>query len=87
MTDRKTNVYYLTRNTNCQGELSPSVEVWYEKPHRMRLNFDKGFVWFVGDINFVQGAYGSYSLETATRIFKTIPDTDIEMIKCEQYAQ
>jgi hypothetical protein len=75
--------YYLSRNTNCSGDLSPAITVWWQRPTRMKLaQFVKGYVWI--GIGEELGLYGDYSIDEATRCFKTIPGTDLELIVCEQ---
>lgn len=80
----KTVTYYLTRDSNCNGDLSPAINVWYLKPMRFKLpKFDKGYVW--GPLHAEHlGLYGAYTVERARLAFKTIPDTDLELVKCEQ---
>lgn len=82
----KVHTYYLSRDTNCQGELSPAVNVWYIKPIRRKLpKFDKGYVWGP-EVADRLGLYGAYTMEAAEKAFGVRPDTDLELIKCEQNA-
>lgn len=86
--------YYLTRDTNSSGELCPLIGVWYRKPIRRKLSFDKGYAWIPSDppkdmlppegIAFDTGYYGEYTTTHCMRVFGTIPDTDLEVIVCEQ---
>ncbi len=79
--------YILTRDTNCVGTLSDVIDCWYRRPIRCHLRFPNGHVWMPsrdpgkepskpGDL----GYYGAYSLAEARRLFKTIPDTDLEVV-------
>lgn len=87
-----TYVYFLTRDTNCSGELSPAIDVWYRKPIRHKLTFDRGYVWLPSiaagedpkNVPRDLGFYGAYTVERARQNFGTIPDTDLEVIRCIQ---
>lgn len=82
-------LYYLTRDTNCDGELSSEVDVWYRKPLRHKLGLDKGYVWLPSDycsenVSNDLGFYGSFSMDYIAKTFRTRPDTDMECIRCLQ---
>lgn len=84
MSTLRTVVYYITRDSNCAGELSGSVKLWYRKPVRQPLTFDHGYVWLpsIGpDKDF--GMYGSYDIEKIRKWYGTVPDTDLECIRVE----
>ena len=84
--------YYLTRDTNCQGELSTVVDVWYRKPMRCKITIDNGgYTWLPSvapgedrhEVPRDLGYYGNFTLAQCVLWFRTIPETDIECIKVE----
>lgn len=83
----KVHTYYLTRDSNCSGDVSPAIHVWYIKPIRRKLpKFDKGYIWGP-EVPDNLGLYGAYTVDHARKAFGgAIPDTDLELIKCEQNA-
>jgi hypothetical protein len=76
--------YFLTRDSNCSGELSPSIEIWYKRPLRVKLTFDRGYVWIPCPMPQVDlGLYGSYTVERVTKLYGVVPDDDMQCIRVE----
>lgn len=71
--------YWISRSSNSNGGLACNVDVWYRKPVRCKLRFPTGHAWMPSHCDDTSdlGLYGSYTLDDAIRMFKTIPDTDI----------
>lgn len=83
--------YFLTRDTNASGELSLVIDVWWRRPIRHRVTHRSGNVWLpsrspdarpsdgTADIGYL----GAYSVDQVKQWFKTVPDTDMECIRCD----
>ena len=94
MSERRAWKYYLTRDTNSLGQLSALVGVWYRRPIRRRLSFDKGYTWIPSDpdgttdppdwVEYDTGYYGDFTVDYCRKVFGTVPDTDRETVVCEQ---
>lgn len=68
--------YWISRDS-VAGELSQTCQLWYARPERKREGVHimwQGTCWL-----------GACHPDDAVRWFKTKPDTDLELIKCEQY--
>ena len=83
-------VYWLTRDSNQAGELSPVVDVWFRKPIRARLRKD-GNVWLPSDapkqlpgVARDLGYAGPYTIAAVTKWFSVVPDDDLQVIRIEQ---
>jgi len=81
---------YITRDTDCFGNLSTYVDVWTVKPIRAKLTADKGHVWLpkeadgqlhgrnASELGHVRNLLCRYAIER----YGTIPDDDVRIIKC-----
>lgn len=75
--ERQEWTYWISRDST-EGELRGACHLWYGKPERKRDGVH--VMW--------QGPYyiGEYSLDDIRYWFNVVPDTDLELIRCETYA-
>jgi hypothetical protein len=76
----KTCTFYLTRNS-LAGALAGTVDVWSEKPLRVKHMYR--VTWVANDFRW-PGHVKEMTLEEAQKKFRTLPDTDLELIVDEQ---
>jgi hypothetical protein len=80
--DRPVWTYFVTRDS-LAGALSGVCQLWYNKPVRVRHAYR--VTWVCAD-HHDPGHLGECSLKEVQGWFRTQPDTDLELIKAEQYA-
>ena len=79
---RQVWTYWISRNS-IGGELSGTCNVWYAKPLRVKHRYR--VTWVAAD--FREPCHvGEYSLQDVAFNFRTVPDTDLELLKVEQWA-
>jgi hypothetical protein len=76
MSERVVWTYWISRNS-LQGELSGKCDVWYRKP--MRVKHSYRVTWVAND-HRDPGHLGEHTLKDCAEWFKTIPETDLELI-------
>lgn len=71
----------LTRDAQDEtGELSQVVEVWADAPRMSPEELGPGVTWLPRDLES-EGLLGRYSLESARKFFRTVPDTAREVVR------
>lgn len=79
---------FITRDSDCFGNLSKSVDVWEDRPIRAKLTVDAGYVWLpaeaeglagrtTSELGLVKNLPARYALER----YGCIPETDRECIR------
>lgn len=81
-------VYWVTRDSDVEGNLSDHVDVWTARPTRRALTVTHGAYWIAEDrpdeSDALAAHYGHYSAKVIQEGWKhTIPETDRECIRCE----
>lgn len=78
--------YWVTRDSNADGSLSDTVDVWLTRPERKTLPGGLGAMWICDDI-FIPTAngesharYTTWTLDQCRRACHTVPDTDRECL-------
>ena len=74
--------YWVSRDSIC-GALSGKAQLWCRKPIRCKHGYR---VTWVNADETDPGHIGEYSLDHVRYWFGTMPDTDLELIRAEQYA-
>lgn len=80
--------YWVTRDSDANGNLSDHVDIWTSQPTRRTLSPTGGAYWIVEDrpdeAERLAAHYGHYSAATIQKTWgHTIPDTDRECIRRE----
>jgi hypothetical protein len=78
---RQVWTYFVSRDS-LDGVPSAMCNLWYAKP--MRTKVLHRVVWLAGDDDN-PCHLGEYSLDDVRAWFRTIPDTDLELIKIDQF--
>lgn len=81
MSERVVWTYWISRDATA-GVLSPNCRLWYRKPQRMRKDGDVR--WLPTDRQD-HGYIGEHATEQCAIWFRTIPETDLELIRFEMY--
>lgn len=71
--------YWISRDS-IQGELSGKCHLWCRKPTRTKHGYR--VAWLNTD-EHDPGHVGEYDLKDIQAWFRVIPDTDLELIRCE----
>lgn len=71
--------YMITRDSH-EGVLLDRCDVWHVRPKRTRQGAH--VLWIAKTAE--GGHLGAHSLADCRRWFQTLPETDVEMIVCEQ---
>lgn len=81
--ERQVWVYWVSRDS-IDGNLAGACALWYSQPvrckHRHRVT------WVPKD-PFNAGLHGFYTIEQIEQWFRVKPDTDLELIKIEQWSR
>lgn len=72
--------YFITRDS-LNGTLSAFGRLWWVKPKRLSNN---GRVWWLPGNTVEGGVLGMFDIEELKTCFKTVPETDLEMIVVSQ---
>lgn len=75
-------IYYVSRDS-LSGELSGKCGLWGAKPLRVKHRYR---VTWVGADDAAPRFLGEHPIQHVLKWFGTVPDTDRELIKVEQYA-
>ncbi len=78
---RETWVYWISRDSY-DGELADSCNIWWIQPERRRV---AGHVTWCPRLAAYTGHFGRYSLEDVMKMYRVKPDTDLELIRVEQW--
>lgn len=79
--------YWLTRDSDVEGNLDETVDVWLARPTRRSLPGGLGAVWICDDIMVdtstgdAPSRYASWTLAQCLRACYVYPDNDRESIK------
>lgn len=74
--------YFVTRDS-IGGELSGKCQLWYRKP--IRSNHRYRVTWVCAD-HRDPGHLGECTLQEIQGWFRVVPDSDLQLLKIEQYA-
>lgn len=80
--ERTTWTYFVSRDS-INGEPSGMCTLWYIKPIRSKQRYR---VTWVAAGHPESGCLGEYRVDEVRAWFRTIPDTDLELLKVEQFA-
>lgn len=72
-------VYWISRDS-VQGELSGKCHLWCRKPTRTKHGYR--VVW-LNTSEHDPGHVGEYDLKDVAFWFRVLPETDLELIRCE----
>ena len=75
-------VYWVTRDSDTDGSLSASVDVWDERPTRHRADYGQGAFWLDANQSLGQ-RYGNFPYDAVAAWGHAMPDTDRECIRVE----
>ncbi len=78
---RQTWTYWVSRDS-LNGDLSGTCSLWYAKPVRAK---HKGRVVWIGASDTNPCFIGQYPVDEIAGWFNVYPETDMELIKAEQY--
>lgn len=72
---------WITRDSNTEGVLDNSCDLWLVRPIRHRLDCVTGAAWLPDEEHDMRQVYlGSYTLSAVLRWCRVLPDTDRECI-------
>jgi len=78
---RKPITYWLTRDTDANGELDPMVDVWWSIPVRERITSDGTIAWFDRSPTGIDTRHSRVPIEAVRRWGHTVPTTDLECVR------
>jgi hypothetical protein len=79
--DRTVWTYWVSRDS-LQGELSGQCHLWWQKPLRVKHGYR---VTWVNTDEHNPGLLGAFSPRDIKGWFRTIPETDLELIRIEMH--
>lgn len=82
MSERVVWTYYVSRDT-FDGKLADTCNIWWEKPERRTCG---NHVTWCPRVFQQPCHFGRYMLDEVRRLYRVAPDTDLELIRIEQYA-
>jgi hypothetical protein len=80
-------VYWVTRDSDAEGNLDPDIDVWLSQPRRSTLPGGLGAVWICDDIMVpsadgdVPARYATWTKDQCMRACNVIPETDRECVR------
>ncbi len=77
----KYSTYWLTRDSDEDGTLSPQVDVWLARPRRTTLSYAQGAFWIGSDDIGLDHRYAVWTIADCIRNAGVYPATDIECIR------
>ena len=80
--DRTVWVYFVSRDS-INGEPGGMCTLWYIKPLRTKHRYR---VTWVAAGHPESGCLGEFRVDEVKAWFRTVPDTDLELLKVEQFA-
>lgn len=75
-------VYYVTRDSDCEGLAVDVVDVWFEMP--VRVPRADGVIWLPEDLDMGRCHFGTYLLGGCRVWCGTAPDDDRQCIRVER---
>jgi len=79
--------YWLTRDSDVEGVLDDTIDVWLMRPTRHVLPGGLGAVWLCDDIMVasadgdVPARFGTWTKDQTLRAVRVLPDTDRECLR------
>jgi hypothetical protein len=75
-------VYYVTRDSDCEGLAIEFVDVWNEAP--VRVPRGDGVLWLPEDLDMERTHLGTYLLEGCKVWIGTVPDDDRQVLRVDR---
>jgi hypothetical protein len=72
--------YWITRDSDPEGDLLDVCEVWTHRPERLRVTDTAGAMW-LSDLSPIHYLHGRYHVDEIRAHVGTVPDTDIECVR------